>query len=179
MISSRVSSRRFPRSPAACSSSISPIRKNAPRPISSTRSRRSRSSSSSARSRSASISRKPSRCIRLLVTAPSPRARPASARWPRRSASTSISPPSSFTPKESAACATRDGTWWVPGPYAAKPLITTGAGDHFNAGFTAGQLIGLSPEACLAVGVCTSGHYVRTAQSPTHADLETFLTNWN
>jgi len=82
-------------------------------------------------------------------------------------------------PKESAACATRDGTWCVPGPYAAKPLITTGAGDHFNAGFTAGQLIGLSPEACLAVGVCTSGHYVRTAQSPTHADLETFLTNWN
>lgn len=81
-------------------------------------------------------------------------------------------------PKESAACATREGTWWVPGPYAAKPLITTGAGDHFNAGFVSGQLMGLSPEACLALGVSTSGHYVRTAQSPSLADLETFLANW-
>ncbi|QYM77756.1 carbohydrate kinase family protein [Horticoccus luteus] len=81
-------------------------------------------------------------------------------------------------PKESAACATRDATHWVPGPYVAQPLITTGAGDHFNAGFTAGQLIGLSPESCLGVGVCTSGHYVRTARSPSHGDLETFLANW-
>lgn len=81
-------------------------------------------------------------------------------------------------PRESAACATRDGTWWIPGPYVAQPLITTGAGDHFNAGFTAAQLIGCPPEACLGAGVCTSGHYVRTAQSPSLADLETFLANW-
>jgi len=81
-------------------------------------------------------------------------------------------------PKESAACATRDGAWWVPGPYAAKPLITTGAGDHFNAGFVAGQLMGLSAESCLGLGVSTSGHYVRTAKSPSLADLETFLANW-
>jgi len=81
-------------------------------------------------------------------------------------------------PKESAACATRNGSWWVPGPYAAKPLITTGAGDHFNAGFATGQLLGLDPEASLLVGVSTSGHYVRTAQSPSVSDLETFLANW-
>lgn len=81
-------------------------------------------------------------------------------------------------PKEAAACATREGTHWVPGPYVAQPLITTGAGDHFNAGFSAGQLMGLPPEACLGVGVCTSGHYVRTGRSPTLADLETFLANW-
>jgi len=81
-------------------------------------------------------------------------------------------------PRESAACATTAGTWWVPGPYTDKPLITTGAGDHFNAGFTTGQLLGLSPESCLGLGVCTSGHYVRTAQSPALADLETFLANW-
>lgn len=81
-------------------------------------------------------------------------------------------------PKESAACATRDGSWWVPGPYAAKPLITTGAGDHFNAGFVAGQLMGVAPQACLTLGVSTSGHYVRTAKSPSLADLETFLANW-
>ncbi len=81
-------------------------------------------------------------------------------------------------PRECAACATADGTWCVPGPYTTTPLITTGAGDHFNAGFSTGQLLGLSPEACLALGVSTSGHYVRTAQSPSLVDLETFLANW-
>jgi hypothetical protein len=82
-------------------------------------------------------------------------------------------------PRESAACATRAGTFWVPGPYVAQPLITTGAGDHFNAGFATAEMLGLSPEACLGTGVCTSGHYVRTAQSPTLGDIETFLANWN
>jgi hypothetical protein len=81
-------------------------------------------------------------------------------------------------PKESAACATQEGTFWVPGPYVALPLITTGAGDHFNAGFSAAQLMRLAPESCLAAGVCTSGHYVRTGRSPSLGDLETFLANW-
>jgi sugar/nucleoside kinase (ribokinase family) len=81
-------------------------------------------------------------------------------------------------PRESAACATAEGTWWVPGPYTSKPLITTGAGDHFNAGFTSGQLVGVDPESCLTLGVCTSGHYVRTGESPSIAKLETFLANW-
>ncbi len=81
-------------------------------------------------------------------------------------------------PRECAACATADGTTWVPGPVADRPLITTGAGDHFNAGFASGQLLGLTPESCLALGVCTSGHYVRTAESPSLADLDTFLANW-
>ena len=81
-------------------------------------------------------------------------------------------------PRESAACATAAGTAWVPGPYCENPVITTGAGDHFNGGFSQGQLLGLDPEACLALGVCTSGHYVRTAESPTLDDLEKFLANW-
>jgi len=81
-------------------------------------------------------------------------------------------------PRESAACATGDGAWWVPGPFTANPLITTGAGDHFNAGFAAGQLLGLDPEGCLGFGVSTSGHYVRTGQSPSRADLEDFLVAW-
>lgn len=81
-------------------------------------------------------------------------------------------------PKESAACATRDDTWWVPGPYCDAPKITTGAGDHFNAGFVIGQLLGLSPEACLTVGVCFSGFYVRTARSPSLNDIDAFLRGW-
>jgi hypothetical protein len=81
-------------------------------------------------------------------------------------------------PRTSAACATAEGTAWVPGPYCERPLITTGAGDHFNCGFAVGQLLGLDPEGCLTVGVCTSGHYVRTGESPSLAALETFLANW-
>jgi sugar/nucleoside kinase (ribokinase family) len=81
-------------------------------------------------------------------------------------------------PRESAACATAAGTAWVPGPYCENPVITTGAGDHFNGGFSQGQLLGLDPESCLALGVCTSGHYVRTALSPSLDDLERFLANW-
>lgn len=81
-------------------------------------------------------------------------------------------------PRESAACATSRGDCWVPGPYTERPLLTTGAGDHFNSGFMVGQMLGFEPEACLMVGVCTSGHYVRTGQSPTLSDLETFLANW-
>ena len=41
-----------------------------------------------------------------------------------------------------------------------------------------GQVLGLDPEGALTLGVCTSGHYVRTAKSPTLDDLETFLANW-
>ena len=81
-------------------------------------------------------------------------------------------------PRTAAACATDRGTAWVPGPYCENPLITTGAGDHFNAGFVTGQLLGMTPEACLTLGVCTSGIYVRTAQSPGLDDLETFLAKW-
>ncbi len=81
-------------------------------------------------------------------------------------------------PRESAACADATGTSWVPGPVTETPKLTTGAGDHFNAGFTSGQLLGLEPEACLTLGVCSSGHYVRTGESPTLATVETFLANW-
>lgn len=81
-------------------------------------------------------------------------------------------------PRDSAACATREDTWWVPGPYTDTPLITTGAGDHFNSGYCLGQLMGASPEACLTTGVCTSGFYVRNAKSPSLNDIDQFLRNW-
>ncbi|MEX2044596.1 MAG: PfkB family carbohydrate kinase [Opitutus sp.] len=81
-------------------------------------------------------------------------------------------------PRESAACANAAGTCWVPGPVTETPKLTTGAGDHFNAGFTSGQLLGLEPEACLTLGVCFSGHYVRTGESPSLPTIETFLANW-
>lgn len=81
-------------------------------------------------------------------------------------------------PREGASCATKDGAWYTDGPLCAKPLISTGAGDHFNAGFVTGQILGLSPEACLTVAVSFSGQYVRTAKSPTLAQTDAFLRNW-
>ncbi len=66
----------------------------------------------------------------------------------------------------------------VEGPFIAKPLITTGAGDHFNSGFCLGKLLGLDNELCVLTGVTTSGFYVRTGQSPSIADLAMMLRNW-
>ena len=74
-------------------------------------------------------------------------------------------------PVESAACATKDGSWWTEGPYTENPKITTGAGDHFNAGFSSARLCGFSPLSSLALATCTSGHYVRTAQSPSASQV--------
>lgn len=77
------------------------------------------------------------------------------------------------------ALATGDGeSAMVQGPYVAKPLITTGAGDHFNAGFCLGQMLGLTREESLLAGVSTSGYYVRTAQSPTPAQLAGMMRDW-
>ena len=81
-------------------------------------------------------------------------------------------------PTDSAACATRDDSWWVPGPFTGQPKITTGAGDHFNAGFVTGQLLKLSPIACLTMGVSFSGFYVRTAKSPGLNDVDGFIRTW-
>jgi len=66
----------------------------------------------------------------------------------------------------------------VAGAFTTKPLITTGAGDHFNAGFCLGKLLGLDNAMSLLTGVTTSGYYVRTAKSPSVLDLAGMMRNW-
>jgi sugar/nucleoside kinase (ribokinase family) len=66
----------------------------------------------------------------------------------------------------------------IDGPYVDKPLITTGAGDHFNSGFCLGKLLGLENASCVLLGVTTSGYYVRSGQSPTIEGLVQMLRNW-
>ncbi len=66
----------------------------------------------------------------------------------------------------------------VEGPYTERPLITTGAGDHFNAGFCLGRLLGLDDASALLCGVSCSGHYVRTGASPTVGDLAALMQAW-
>ena len=79
-------------------------------------------------------------------------------------------------PRRSAAAATADGqsaTFF--GPFVQQPKISTGAGDHFNAGFCLGRVLGMSLPESLCTGVATSGCYVRTAESPTAAQLAKFV----
>ena len=74
-----------------------------------------------------------------------------------------------------AAAADADGSAAVQGPFIEKPKITTGAGDHFNAGFCIGRILGAPLDLSLQIGVGTSGFYVRTAKSPSAADMVEFL----
>ena len=78
-------------------------------------------------------------------------------------------------PTAFAAAADEVGATFVPGPFTAKPKITTGAGDHFNAGFCVGRVLGCDLAQSLQTGVATSGFYVRNAKSPSLEDLKKFL----
>jgi hypothetical protein len=60
-------------------------------------------------------------------------------------------------------------------PYTENPKISTGAGDHFNAGFCLGSLLGGDLEANIHLGVAASGYYVREAKSPTLSELSGFV----
>ncbi|SHH34208.1 PfkB family carbohydrate kinase [Clostridium grantii] len=72
------------------------------------------------------------------------------------------------------------GTYYnVMGPYTPKPKLTTGAGDNFNAGFCLAQMMELTPEQSLIMGVATSGFYVRNAKSPTFNEVIEFLKLWS
>lgn len=80
-------------------------------------------------------------------------------------------------PREGAAGATATDTAWFDGPLCARPKLSTGAGDHFNAGFSVAQCLGLPLDQCLAAGTALSGAYVRDAASPTRDRLVSFLRN--
>jgi sugar/nucleoside kinase (ribokinase family) len=66
----------------------------------------------------------------------------------------------------------------IPGLCTETPLITTGAGDHFNAGFCLGKLLGFDDLSSLLTGVTTSGYYVRKAKTPGIEDLAAQLRDW-
>ena len=82
-------------------------------------------------------------------------------------------------PIAGAAYANREGSDWIDGPYTKTPKLTTGAGDNFNSGFCNAWLAGLSGEESIAVGVCTSGFYVRECHSPSREELLDFMARWS
>jgi sugar/nucleoside kinase (ribokinase family) len=78
-------------------------------------------------------------------------------------------------PRRSAAAAIEGESATFAGPFVQQPKISTGAGDHFNAGFCLGRVLGFGLDESLCVGVATSGYYVRTAESPTARQLADFI----
>ncbi|MCL2604936.1 MAG: hypothetical protein FWD90_10700 [Defluviitaleaceae bacterium] len=81
-------------------------------------------------------------------------------------------------PVHTACCVVGGEYYNVSGPYCAKPVLTTGAGDNFNSGFCLGLSLGLAPLQALLLGVSTSGFYVRNAHSPTFEQVIGFIENW-
>jgi sugar/nucleoside kinase (ribokinase family) len=78
-------------------------------------------------------------------------------------------------PRFYAIAASATGVVKTDGPVIERPVISTGGGDHFNAGFCLGKLIGADDQCSLQLGVGTSSYYVGTARSPSLMELAEFL----
>lgn len=78
-------------------------------------------------------------------------------------------------PRRGAAAATAGDHGQFNGPFIKEPKISTGAGDHFNAGFCLGRVLGMNLSEALCVGTATSGFYVRTGVSPSATQLAEFI----
>jgi hypothetical protein len=76
-----------------------------------------------------------------------------------------------------AVSATEEEVFSVDGPFIEKPVLTTGGGDNFNAGFCNALLYGLTQKECLLSAVFTSGYYVCYGLSPSISELAQFLRN--
>lgn len=78
-----------------------------------------------------------------------------------------------------ASMADATGTYSVDGPYCAKPLKSTGAGDRFNAGFCVGTILQLPQAERLLLAAATSGFFVRKARSAKAEELLQFIIDWS
>ncbi len=68
--------------------------------------------------------------------------------------------------------------YYQDGPTTKTPVITTGGGDHFNAGFCTGMILNLGVQHSLLMGVCCSGYYVMTGKSPSLETLNKAIEMW-
>jgi sugar/nucleoside kinase (ribokinase family) len=78
-------------------------------------------------------------------------------------------------PRRGAAAATANEIAQFAGPFIQQPKISTGAGDHFNAGFCLGRILGFTLEESLCAGVASSGFYVRSGYSAGGRELTDFI----
>lgn len=68
-----------------------------------------------------------------------------------------------------------DDAYVVKSAFVAKPQLSTGAGDNFNAGYLHGKLLNISNLQSLMLGVHTASFYVRKGRSPQREELALFL----
>jgi sugar/nucleoside kinase (ribokinase family) len=61
--------------------------------------------------------------------------------------------------------------------FIEHPKLSTGAGDHFNAGFAASLLMDYDLRSCLIIANAVSAFYVEQGKSPQWTDVRNFLTN--
>ena len=66
----------------------------------------------------------------------------------------------------------------VPTFYVDSPVISTGGGDNFNAGFTLGLMLGADMQTCSVLGNALSSYYITSGHSPGLACLEKHLLKW-
>ncbi|GCE25143.1 hypothetical protein KDA_06270 [Dictyobacter alpinus] len=64
------------------------------------------------------------------------------------------------------------------GKKIAEPCISTGGGDHYNAGFCYGLLAGYPLEECLVLAMAVSACYVSSGRTPDRSEVLTFLHEW-
>lgn len=65
------------------------------------------------------------------------------------------------------------------GFFVSKPIILTGSGDNFNAGFCIGKVLKLTLEECLMLGNATSSYYVKQGRSPKFNELIGYLNKYS
>ena len=61
------------------------------------------------------------------------------------------------------------------GKVIEKPVITTGGGDNFNAGYCLGRLLGLDNNDSIVIGMAVSSFYVKYGKSPLWEELALYL----
>ncbi len=77
-----------------------------------------------------------------------------------------------------AVLSTSSGVYHQKTRYTPKPVVSTGAGDNFNAGYCNALLYQCSYEDRLLSAVANSGYYVTHGQSPKMAELAEYLDEW-
>lgn len=76
-------------------------------------------------------------------------------------------------------CAHGGGLARVPTRFVARPMISTGGGDNFNAGYILASLLGLDAQARLLTANMTSNYYIRHGQSAAPAGLAAFAETYD
>lgn len=64
---------------------------------------------------------------------------------------------------------------FVPNHRVASPVISTGGGDNFNAGFVFGRISGMDLPAALLFANAVSSYYVAYGRNPTQADVKDYI----